>query len=90
MKFKFIGTYNGAETINAGGVVFTGREPAEVEDIALIARLTSHVEFEEVDADTPEEVEDDMAELRAAYKEKMGKRPFPGWDADTLRDKMNG
>lgn len=31
---------------------------------------------------------DDMAALRAEYQRVMGKRPFPGWDADTLRAKM--
>lgn len=31
---------------------------------------------------------DDMADLRAEYQRVMGKRPFPGWDADTLRAKM--
>lgn len=31
---------------------------------------------------------DDMADLRAEYQRVMGKRPFPGWDADKLRAKM--
>lgn len=31
---------------------------------------------------------DDIAALRAAYHEKIGKRPFHGWDAETLRAKM--
>lgn len=30
----------------------------------------------------------DIAALRAAYFEKFGKRPFNGWDADTLREKI--
>lgn len=50
MKFRFIGTYSGAETIDAGGVTFTGREPAEVTNEATIRRLRNHVEFEAVDA----------------------------------------
>jgi hypothetical protein len=29
-----------------------------------------------------------LAELRAAYQEKYGKRPFHGWDEDTLREKI--
>lgn len=31
---------------------------------------------------------DDIAALRAAYEKKLGKRPFNGWDAATLRDKI--
>lgn len=36
------------------------------------------------------EDEDDLAELRAEYQEKIGKKPYHGWDADTLREKMAG
>lgn len=32
--------------------------------------------------------EDDMKALRAEYKAKMGKQPYNGWDAKTLREKM--
>lgn len=31
----------------------------------------------------------DLKDLRAAYKEKMGKRPFSGWDADELQRRMD-
>lgn len=31
---------------------------------------------------------DDIASLREAYKAKIGKRPFMGWDADTLKTKI--
>jgi len=30
----------------------------------------------------------DLVALRAEYQEKLGKRPFNGWDADTLREKI--
>jgi hypothetical protein len=30
----------------------------------------------------------ELAEARADYEAKLGKRPFPGWDAKTLREKM--
>jgi hypothetical protein len=30
----------------------------------------------------------DLPALRAAYKEKFGKKPFGGWDAETLREKL--
>lgn len=31
---------------------------------------------------------DDLTELREMYRAKFGKRPFMGWDADTLRQKF--
>jgi hypothetical protein len=31
---------------------------------------------------------DEIAALRAEYIEKFGRRPFYGWDADTLREKI--
>lgn len=31
---------------------------------------------------------DDIAALRAEYQAKFDKRPFNGWDADTLREKI--
>lgn len=33
---------------------------------------------------------DEVRALRAEYTEKMGKRPFSGWDADELRRRMAG
>lgn len=32
----------------------------------------------------------DLAALRAEYQAKVGKRPFNGWDAVTLREKIAG
>lgn len=31
---------------------------------------------------------DDIADLRAEYAEKFDKKPFNGWNADTLREKI--
>lgn len=31
---------------------------------------------------------DEMSDLRADYERVMGKRPFMGWNADTIRAKM--
>lgn len=31
---------------------------------------------------------DDLAPLRAEYESVVGKRPFMGWDADKLREKI--
>lgn len=56
MLFRFIGQYtHGRTSIDAGGVLFEGHEPAEVTDAELIRRLTNHVEFEAVEADEPAE-----------------------------------
>lgn len=50
MLFKFIGQYtNGHTTVDAGGVLFTMHEPAEVTDGEMIRRLSGHQEFEAVD-----------------------------------------
>lgn len=32
---------------------------------------------------------DELPALRAEYQALIGKRPFPGWDAETLRQKMD-
>jgi hypothetical protein len=32
--------------------------------------------------------DDEIAAARAEYQEKVGKRPFMGWDVETLRAKM--
>lgn len=34
------------------------------------------------------EASDDLTVLRAEYQEKVGKRPFHGWDEDTLTAKI--
>lgn len=36
----------------------------------------------------PDDGPDDIADLRVAYQERFGKRPFMGWDADALRAKI--
>lgn len=43
-----------------------------------------------VSGDAPAPVVDDLAELRAAYAEKFGKRPFNGWNAEALKAKLAG
>ena len=35
------------------------------------------------------ETADDIESLRAAYKEKVGKKAYFGWDAETLKQKIN-
>lgn len=41
-----------------------------------------------VETQLPAEIPDDLAVLRAEYEELVGKRPFMGWDADKLREKI--
>lgn len=36
----------------------------------------------------PADAAGDIAALRAEYQTALGKKPFPGWDADTLREKI--
>jgi hypothetical protein len=42
----------------------------------------------QADAPTPSSTGDDLAALRAEYREKLSKNPFNGWDAATLREKI--
>ena len=37
---------------------------------------------------SPKPAGDDLPALRQEYTAKLGKRPFPGWDAATLREKI--
>jgi len=41
------------------------------------------------DAKPATDPEDEMAALRAEYERVLGKRPFMGWGADKLRDKID-
>lgn len=34
--------------------------------------------------------QDDINALRGQYSAKFGKKPFNGWDADTLKEKLSG
>lgn len=85
MRLKFTGEYtNKRTTITYLGCTFEGYEPREVPvDVAEL--LAGHPEFEPCDDETQE---DELAALRAKYAEVMGKKPFHGWDAETLIEKM--
>ncbi|PSJ60752.1 hypothetical protein C7I85_11970 [Mesorhizobium soli] len=37
---------------------------------------------------TKQEPSTELSELRAAYQAKLGKKPFGGWDAETLKAKI--
>lgn len=38
---------------------------------------------------SPDEPADEMKALRAEYTEAVGKRPFPGWNAEVLRERID-
>lgn len=42
-----------------------------------------------VSAHDPDAEPEDLASLRGEYKELFGKQPFMGWDAETLRSKID-
>lgn len=75
MKFRFIGEYTNKHTsINAGGVVFVGNEPSEVECPELIRRLSANIEFEAVG----EVVEAVEAPVRKRRRPKKNADPVEG------------
>lgn len=51
------------------------------------ARILGKLGYERRDMVAAGPVED-LAELRETYERILGKRPFNGWDAATLRDKI--
>ena len=58
--------------------------PASRRDADLLRRL-GRARYAETAAPAPAE---DMTELRRDYERIVGKRPFPGWDADELKRRM--
>lgn len=75
MKFRFIGTYTGDETISSGGVTWLGREPAEVTDAALIAKLEGHPEFEAVADDADPLDRDGDGSPGGSLPKRRGRKP---------------
>lgn len=56
------------------------------------ARVLGRLGYERTDMVPQDDVKTppggDLAALRKEYEAKVGKRPFMGWDADTLRAKI--
>ncbi|MFH5773584.1 hypothetical protein ACHFJ0_04980 [Paracoccus sp. NGMCC 1.201697] len=52
------------------------------------ARILSKLGYDRRDVVAEEPRPDDLAALREEYQTKIGKRPFNGWGADTLRKKI--
>lgn len=55
---------------------------AEKIDVKAIEVIAEEVKVEEV-------VVDEKAQAVADYVEEFGKKPFHGWDSETLREKIN-
>ncbi len=59
-----------------------------------IRRIASKMGYQTraMSADEPVEIkatiDDDLTSVRAEYEAKMGKKPYHGWDVETLRAKM--
>lgn len=51
----------------------------------VLAYEKGRVRIEPVNIDVPEA---DIADLRVNYERVLGKKPFMGWDADKLREKI--
>lgn len=49
---------------------------------------TRHMVAASAPVETVADEADELAQLRALYQEVVGKRPFHGWDAETLKAKM--
>lgn len=65
----------------------------EANDRSQAKLLTALGRARVASADTPQKAPekpqgDDLASLRAEYTEAFGKRPYGGWSADTLREKI--
>ena len=55
---------------------------------AMIALGRAEPKREAPQADKAGDGASDLVALRAQYFEKLGRRPFNGWNADTLREKI--
>lgn len=95
---------NGHTSITYGDVTFEGHDPSDVTDEDWIRRLSGSQEFEQVGKGAKDPLDHDgdgkkggstagrdveaMRALRAEYERVVGKKPFSGWNADVLRQKM--
>lgn len=73
-------------------VVFThkgGREQAMQKRYAKILNKLGRGTYMTRDMQAAEQRDDDeLSRLRAEYQDVVGKRPFHGWDADMIRQKI--
>ena len=62
-------------------------KPVKVEKV-VIGKEFDHNNDGRPGGSTAPEPSDELAALRTEYRQVVGKRPFPGWDADELRRRM--
>lgn len=74
----------GTRMLQTGDTFEANRRDARVLHAIKKARYAEGDEAASPEAETP----DDIEELRAKYLTVLGKRPFHGWDAATLREKI--
>lgn len=102
--FQYIGDQRAKEPNNPREITLFGArfkldgDPVEVSDADAVRRLRGNSHFQEMEKianDRPQksdgesdDADDEMKELRAAYREAFGKNPGPKWDADTIRAKL--
>lgn len=64
------------------------KDPRYARVLDKMGYRTRHMVAASVPVETVADEADELAQLRALYQEVMGKRPFHGWDAETLKAKM--
>lgn len=63
---------------------FTARTSGDARALAAVGRAR----YATQDGKAPPKPEDERPALRQQYHQALGKKPFAGWDADTLRAKI--
>lgn len=76
---KFEASEKDANILSVIGKVSVGEVVPAITDLPEKAMEPASVEPEA----------DELTELRGEYQTVVGRRPFMGWNADTIRDKIN-
>lgn len=88
--------------VDWGRFRFDLRVPVECDDPHIVAKASKNQFFKVSDLPNPLDHDgdgksggsvkpaptEDLADLREDYTEIVGKKPFPGWNAETLREKI--
>lgn len=79
-----------ALTIPGNGLQMAGNHDPDLVDLPRGSRVLPQLDHDGDGAPggSLKQAGDDIVALRAEYTAKLGKRPFPGWDAETLRTRM--
>ncbi|MDV7392133.1 hypothetical protein RZS08_12290 [Arthrospira platensis SPKY1] len=63
-------------------------KPAKIVEKAATGKEFDHNGDGRPGGSAAPELTDELAALRAEYRSVVGKRPFPGWDADEIKRRM--